>query len=99
MIKQSKNCSNVMKKHFNNKGEMTKRDDEDFENSTKCWVSDDGCVDGEAKVPDHFQITKTYPANIPLVENVVVFAFRIHLQANFKTFSSRRLNSTCSYVF
>ena len=48
-----------MKKHFNNKGEMTKTDDDDFENSTKCWISDDGCVDGDTKVPDHFQITKT----------------------------------------
>ena len=36
MIKKSKYCSNVMKKRFNKVLAMTKKDNEDFENSTKC---------------------------------------------------------------
>ena len=35
MIKVSKYCSAEMKKHFNKKLVMTKRDNRDFENSTK----------------------------------------------------------------
>ena len=33
-------CCNVMKKHFNKELAMTKTDDQDFENSTKCWIYD-----------------------------------------------------------
>ena len=36
MIEQSKYCSEVMKKHFNKELVMTKNDNEDFKNSTKC---------------------------------------------------------------
>ena len=35
MIEESKYCSDVMKEHFNKEIVMTKKDDEDFENSTK----------------------------------------------------------------
>ena len=35
MIKESKYCSDVMKKHFNKELVMTKEDNEDFENSAK----------------------------------------------------------------
>ena len=49
MIKESKYCSDVMKKHFDKELVMTKEDDEDFENSTKCWVCDNLYVDGEVK--------------------------------------------------
>ena len=38
MIEQSKYCSDMMKKHFNKKLLVTKKGDEDFENSTKCWI-------------------------------------------------------------
>ena len=38
MIEESKYCSDLMKKHFNKELVMTKEDNEDFENSTKCWV-------------------------------------------------------------
>ena len=38
MIEESKYCSDVMKKHFNKELVMTKKDNEDFENSTKCWT-------------------------------------------------------------
>ena len=36
MIEGSKYCSDVMKKHFIKELVMTKKDNEDFENSTKC---------------------------------------------------------------
>ena len=39
-IEESKCCSDVMKKHFNKELVMAKEDDEDFENSTKCWICD-----------------------------------------------------------
>ena len=39
---------------------MTKRDNEDFENATKCWICDNVCDDGDAKVRDHCHITGKY---------------------------------------
>ena len=45
MIEESKYCSDVMKKHFNKELVMTK--DEDFENSTKCWICDNDYVDND----------------------------------------------------
>ena len=43
MIKENKYCTEIMKKHFNKKLIMTKKDDEDFENSTKCWICNNVC--------------------------------------------------------
>ena len=40
MIEESKYCSDVMKKHFNKELVITKADNENFKNSTKCWVCD-----------------------------------------------------------
>ena len=39
---------------------MTKEDDEDFENSTKCWIYDNAFADGDVKVRDHCFITRKY---------------------------------------
>ena len=36
---------------------MTREDDEDFENSTKCYISDNVYVEGDAKVTDNCHIT------------------------------------------
>ena len=36
MIEESKYCNDVMKKHFKKELVMTKKDNEDFENSNKC---------------------------------------------------------------
>ena len=38
MIEESKYRSDVMKRHFNKELVMSKEDNEDFENSTKCWI-------------------------------------------------------------
>ena len=59
MIEESKYCNDLMKKNFNKELGMTKTDNNDFENSSKCWI----ChvyVDGDVKVRDHCDITKKY---------------------------------------
>ena len=39
MVEKDKYCQEEMKKYFNKKFVITKEDDdEDFENSTKCWI-------------------------------------------------------------
>ena len=60
MIKESKHSSDVMKKHFNKELVMTKKDNEDFENSTKCWICDNVYADVNVKVRDHCHITGKY---------------------------------------
>ena len=47
MIEEIKYCNKVMKKHFNKELGITKEDNEDLKNSTKCWVCDN----------DYFHIT------------------------------------------
>ena len=37
MLEESKYCGDVIKK-FNKEFAISKKDDEDFENSTKCWI-------------------------------------------------------------
>ena len=56
MIEESKYCSDVMKKHLNQKFVMSKKDNEDFKNSTKCCICDNAYVDCDAKVRDHCNI-------------------------------------------
>ena len=46
-----------MKNHFNKELVMTKKDHEDFENSTKCWTCDNDYIDGDVKGRDHCHIT------------------------------------------
>ena len=42
MTEESKYCSNVMKKHFNKELIKSKEVNADFENSTICWIYDNG---------------------------------------------------------
>ena len=49
-----------MKKHFNKKLAMTKEDNEEFGNSTKCWTCDNDYNHNDVKVRDHCQITGKY---------------------------------------
>ena len=60
MIKESKYCSDVMKKHFNKEFVMTKQGNENFKNSTKCWICDNDCVDNNVKVRNHCHIIGKY---------------------------------------
>ena len=57
MIEETKYCSDVIKKHFNKELVMSKGDNEDFKNSTKCWICDNDYVDNNVKVRDHCHIT------------------------------------------
>ena len=57
MIEETKYCSDVIKKHFNKKLVMSKGDNEDFKNFTKCWICDNDYVDNNVKVRDHCHIT------------------------------------------
>ena len=54
MIGERIYCSDVLKKLFNKELVMTKNDNEDFENSTKCWIHDNDCIDNNVKVKDHY---------------------------------------------
>ena len=49
-----------MKKHFNKKLVMTKKDNQDFENSYKYWISDNDYTDNDIKVRNHCHITGKY---------------------------------------
>ena len=60
MIEERKYCSSVMKKYFNKELAMTKEDNEDFKNSTKCWICDNDYIDNDVKVRDHCHITGKY---------------------------------------
>ena len=42
-----------MKKYFNKELVMTKEDNENFKNSSKCWICDTDYVDNDVKVRDN----------------------------------------------
>ena len=54
MIEKSTYCNDIMKKHFNKELVMTKKDNEDFENSTKCWISDHCYITGKYRGSAHW---------------------------------------------
>ena len=47
MIEENKCCGDVMKKHFTKEFTTTKEDNEDFKNSTKCWISNNDYVEND----------------------------------------------------
>ena len=60
MIEGNKYCSDLMKKHFNKRIMMTKKDVLDFQNSTKYWIWENVYVDNDVKVRDHCHIIEKY---------------------------------------
>ena len=60
MIEESKCCSDVIKKHFNKELVMTKEDNKNLKNSTKCWICDNDYIDNNVKVRDNCHITGKY---------------------------------------
>ena len=60
MIEENKYCSDTMEKYINKEFIMTKKDNQDFENSTKSWICDNDYVDTDVKVRDHCHITGKY---------------------------------------
>ena len=77
MVEESKSCSDVMKKHFNKELVITKKDNEDFKNSNKCWIYDNDYIDNDVKVRDHCHITGKYRGSADRVCN-------INLKLNYK---------------
>ena len=61
MVKGSRFCTDIMKKHFNKELLMTKEDD--FEKSPKCWICGHAYVEGDMKVRDHCHVTGKYRAS------------------------------------
>ena len=80
MIKESKYCTDIMKKHFNKELVMTKKGNEDFKNSTKCWICD---VKVDVKVRDHFHITGKYRTSMHI--DFKWFSCSVHIQFQIKT--------------
>ena len=60
MIEESKYSNEVIKNHFNTELVMTKEDNKDFKNSTKCWICNNDYIDTDVKVRDHCHITEKY---------------------------------------
>ena len=50
IIELSKHCSDLIKIYFNKEHVLTKKDNEDFENSTKCWICDNDNIDNHVTV-------------------------------------------------
>ena len=55
MIKEGRYCSDVIKKHFKKELAITKEDNGDFENSTKCWICDNSFIDDNDKVRESLE--------------------------------------------
>ena len=49
-----------MKKHFNKEVVMTKLDNENFKNSTKCRICGNDYINNYVKVKDHCHIQRKY---------------------------------------
>ena len=60
MVEENKNCSAVMKKHFNKQFEMTGNDSEAFKNSSKCRICDNDYGHDDIKLRDHCHVTRKY---------------------------------------
>ena len=61
MIKESEYCSDVIKEHFNKESVMTRKDDEDFENSSRFWIYGNVYAIGDSKSIDcRYHITGIY---------------------------------------
>ena len=53
MIEERKCCDGIVKRRFSKELVMTKKNDEDFENSNKCWICDKANFNGDVEVKDH----------------------------------------------
>ena len=73
MVEKSKCCSDVMKKHFNKKLVMTKKDNQDFKNSARCSICDNDCVYGNVKVRDHCHENVHIEVEISRLSKIKIF--------------------------
>ena len=61
-----------LKKYFSKELVLTRKGDEHFEDSTKCWICDKGYVDGVVKIRDHFHISGTHSCSAHRDSNIKV---------------------------
>ena len=66
-----------MIKYFNRELVITKEDNEDFKNSTKYWIYDDGYVYNDLKIRDHCHIDRKFRGSAHRNSN-------INLKLNYK---------------
>ena len=90
MIKESKYCSDVMKKHFNKELVMTKKNNGDFQNSPRCWMCENDYIDNAVNVRDHYHITGKYRGSAHTNFNInVKLNYKIHVEYhNLKNYDS-----------
>ena len=50
---------------------MTKEDNENFKNSTKCWICDNDYVDNDVKVRDHCHVTGVEVLHIEIAISIL----------------------------
>ena len=60
MGEESKYCSDVMKNHFIKDLVITKKNNEDFKKSSKCWICNNAYAKGDVKERDHCNVTGKY---------------------------------------
>ena len=60
MIEENKYSSDAMKKYFNKDLVMIKKGNEDWNNSTQCWMCDNDHINNDVKLRDHCHITEKY---------------------------------------
>ena len=58
MIKESKFCTGIMKKHSSKRLIIIKKDDKDFGKCSKYWICDNVYIEGDLKVRDYCHITE-----------------------------------------
>ena len=73
MIEESKCCNDLRKKDFNKELVMTKEDNEDFKNSTKCWVCDYDYINNNVKARNHCHITEKYRESARRDYNIIKY--------------------------
>ena len=59
-VEESKYCSEVMHGPFNKELVITKKDDEDFKNSNKCYIFQKFFVQGDVIVRNYCHVTGKY---------------------------------------
>ena len=64
MIKENEYCNEVMKEYFNKELGMTKENNVDFKNSTKCCICDNDYIGDDVKVRDHCHISEKYRGSV-----------------------------------
>ena len=78
-------------KHFKKELVMTKKDNENFKNSTKCWICDNVYVENDVKVRNHWHITvlhrvifhnlKNCDSHL-IMQELVKFKFKVNVTSN-----------------